>query len=181
VFGEPADDNAYNRRFADRHNILVVELNYSKAPWSPFPIGLYDLEAIILAVYDDSSLPIDQTRIAVGGFSAGGNLALAVVQLPSIRERVSPSAVLSIFPTTDQSISTEVRCSRRYFKPNLPPKRNESVDYLSKGPSMFKWSCIPYGQNLHDPLLSPFYAPRENLPRNIYIVAAELDQYAPEA
>jgi poly(3-hydroxybutyrate) depolymerase len=63
-----------NERFASMHNVLVIELNYRKAPAHPFPTALYDLEALMLAVFDDESLPIDKGRIAVGGFSAGGNL-----------------------------------------------------------------------------------------------------------
>lgn len=46
---------------------------------------------------------------------------------------------------------------------------------------MLRWCYIPYGHNLHDPLISPLYASREHLPRNIFVVAAELDLLAHEA
>jgi acetyl esterase/lipase len=40
---------------------------------------------------------------------------------------------------------------------------------------------VPYSQKLRDPLLSPFFAPREHLPKKVFIVAAELDRLAHEA
>lgn len=182
VIGEPFDDEECNRRFADMHRVLIIALNYHKAPWFPFPTATYDLEALMLAVYDDESLPIDKSRIAVAGYSAGGNLALSVCQLPTVRNRVKPSAAMPIYPVIDESIQVGDRARRRYYKPSLSPGlRNQPIDYLSRFSPLFKWSYIPYGQNLHDPLLSPLYAPRKYLPKHIYIVAAELDQLSHEA
>ncbi|KAK8098035.1 alpha beta hydrolase fold protein [Apiospora kogelbergensis] len=90
----PEDDDVWNRAFADMHHVLVVELNYRKAPAHPFPTPLFDIQALILATYNDASLPIDRQRIAVSGFSAGGNLAMAVCQLPLVRETIKPAAVV---------------------------------------------------------------------------------------
>lgn len=44
----------------------------------------------------------------------------------------------------------------------------------------FDWSYIPYGHNLRDPVLSPFFAPRNSLPPFVGFVAAELDILAHE-
>ncbi|KAH8202020.1 hypothetical protein TruAng_003775 [Truncatella angustata] len=179
--GSPEDDDKWNRHFADEHKFLVVELNYRKAPWYPFPTAVHDLEALILAVIADDSLPIDKNRVAITGFSAGGNLTLSVAQLPSIREQVKPSAVLPIYPAVDQSIPSSERMKRRYYKPELGPGiRSSPLDMLARFSPIFKWSYVNPGQNLHDPLLSPFFAKRDDLPPHIYIVAAELDQLAHE-
>ncbi|KAI0120992.1 Alpha/Beta hydrolase protein [Xylariales sp. AK1849] len=178
--GCPDDDDKWNRSFADTHNILVVELDYRKAPAHPFPTAVYDLEALIQAVYDDESLPIDNHRLAIGGFSAGGNLALAVSQLRSVRGKLS--AACPIYPLVDQSIGSEAKVKTRYFKPDLGSGlRSHPTDLLSTVSVFFRWSYIPYGHSLKDPLLSPFFAPRGDLPRKIFIVAAELDRLAHEA
>lgn len=135
-----------------------------------------------MAVIDDESLPFDKSRVAITGFSAGGNLTLSVAQLPSIREKVKPSALLPIYPSVDQSIPTEKRAESRYYKPELAPgARGAPVDMLARFSPIFKWSYINPGQDLHDPLLSPFFAARDSLPPNIYMIAAELDQLAHEA
>jgi acetyl esterase/lipase len=82
--GHQRDDDEWNRAFANTQSVLVISLNYSKAPAHPFPTGLHDLEALLLAALADTSLPIDRTtdgptsRTAILGFSAGANLALSV-------------------------------------------------------------------------------------------------------
>jgi acetyl esterase/lipase len=180
--GDPDDDDEWNRNFCDSHDFLVVALNYSKAPFSPFPKAIYDIEALMLAVIADESLPIDKSRVAVGGFSAGGNLALAVCQLPSIHEKVKPSAILPVYPVVDQTLPGEERELRRYFKSDLSPgMRSQKTDMLTAMSRAFGWSYIYPGQDLRDPLLSPIFAARETLPPNLYIVAAELDSLGHEA
>ena len=179
--GGPEDDDRLNRRFADEYKFLVVELNYRKAPWYPFPTAVYDLEALMLAVIADESLPIDKSRVAITGYSAGGNLTLSVAQLPSIREQVKPSALLPVYAATDMEVPTSERLKRRYYQPELRPSaRGLPTDFLATMSPIFKWSYVNPGQDLKDPLLSPIHAARETLPPNIYVVAAELDQLGHE-
>ncbi|KAH8881234.1 alpha/beta-hydrolase [Thozetella sp. PMI_491] len=189
-WGRSHDDDVWNRTFADRHNVLVVSLSYSKAPWAPFPGALHDLEAVILAVFADESLPIDRSsqverhglsRTAVIGFSAGGNLALAVSQLESIRTHaLAPAAAVSVYGCLDLSVAPHEKLSNRPFKPALGPPRGALVDMLMQFCPTFDWSYIPYEHDLRDPLLSPEYAPREHLPRYVGLVAAELDMMSHE-
>lgn len=85
--GHQRDDDEWNRTFADTHSVLVISLNYSKAPTYPFPTAPHDIEALVLAALEDASLPIDRSahapasRTAILGFSAGGNLALSVSRM----------------------------------------------------------------------------------------------------
>lgn len=177
----PEDDDVWNRAFADMHHVLVVELNYRKAPAHPFPTPLFDIQALILATYNDASLPIDRQRIAVSGFSAGGNLAMAVCQLPLVRETIKPAAVVPMYPSLDQSVAAEDKILNRQYKSSLQGIRGSQTDYLSRLSPLFRWSYIPYGQYLKDPLLSPIFAPRDTFPPNVFIMAAELDQLSHEA
>ncbi|KAI0846164.1 alpha/beta-hydrolase [Daldinia vernicosa] len=180
-FGRVSDNDDWNAHFANMHNVLVVALNYRKAPWHPFPTATYDLEALILAILDDDSLPIDKTRIAIGGFSAGGSLTLSVCQLPSIREKVRPSAAVPIYAVIDKTIPPEVKVKTRYYKPGLGPgMRSAPVDYLATLSPLFLSSYIEPGFNTADPLLSPYFAPRNTLPPHIFFIGTELDQLAHE-
>ncbi|KAJ0107231.1 hypothetical protein J7T55_007601 [Diaporthe amygdali] len=180
--GSPEDDDEWNRAFADKHSVLVVELDYRKAPAYPFPTAIHDVEALMLAVYGDESLPLDNHRIAVGGFSSGGSLALAVCQLQTIRDKVKPMAVCPIYPLVDLATNAAKKAEKRYYKPELGSgRRANATDVLSPVSHLFGWSYVPYGQHLKDPLLSPFFAPREHMPKKVFIVAAELDRLAHEA
>lgn len=188
--GNSQDDDEWNQHFADTHGVLVVSLNYSKAPSAPFPTGLHDLEALVLAVLSDESLPIDRAprpsgtnRTAILGFSAGGNLALAVSQLPSVHSHpLAPGAVVSVYGALDFTIAGSAKLANRPFKTSIGgPPRGGNVDMLSWLAPTFDWSYIPYGQDLRDPLLCPAFARREGLPPYVGLVAAELDMLAHES
>ncbi|KAI1777455.1 alpha/beta-hydrolase [Hypoxylon cercidicola] len=179
--GRPNDDDVWNARFASMHDMLVIAVNYRKAPAYPFPTAMYDSEAIILAAFEDESLPIDKTRIAIAGFSAGGCLSLGVSQLPSIREKVKPSAALPVYAVVDHSIPEEIKITTRHYKPGLGTGvRAELSDYLTKLSPFFQWSSLSPGFNLKDHRLSPYFAPHDTLPPHIFFVGAELDQLAHE-
>ncbi|KAM0334990.1 hypothetical protein ACHAQA_000024 [Verticillium albo-atrum] len=185
--GIPAEDDAWNRSFADCHGALVVALNYAKAPASAFPGPLHDLEALYHAALADQSLPIDHQQTALLGFSAGGNLALTLSQLEARKARdgqsaAVPAAVIPIYPPLDFSVAVpDKEPSRRYKEGLLPGLRGQRRDYVYNIAHLFDWAYIPYGHDLRDPLLSPWYAKKEDLPGNVFVVAAELDFLAGEA
>jgi acetyl esterase len=83
---------------------LVVTVEYRLAPEFPFPTAPEDcFEALLWAVRHVGELGLDTSRIAVGGESAGGNLA-AVVALMA-RDRNGPPLRLQLLevPVTDMS------------------------------------------------------------------------------
>ncbi|KAL2194776.1 Alpha/Beta hydrolase protein [Corynascus similis CBS 632.67] len=197
--GHQRDDDEWNRTFADTHSVLVISLNYSKAPTYPFPTAPHDIEALVLAALEDASLPIDRSahapasRTAILGFSAGGNLALSVSQLPAIRNHpLAPRAAISVYGCLDLSVPPHEKLQNRPYKPALRPPRgnpntstsnnsNRTDPLLGLAPA-FDWSYVPYGQDLRDPLLSPHhYADRADLPPFVCIVASELDMLAHES
>jgi hypothetical protein len=177
----------------------VVSLNYSKSPQHPFPTALHDVEALLLACLADESLPIDcstrrpggtvsLSRTAVLGFSAGGNLALSVSQLASVRSHAqAPAAAVSLYGCLDLSVPPAEKLANRPFKPSLPPPRGSgggkdgATDPLAGLAPTFDWSYIPYGHDLRDPLLSPAFAEGKALPPFVGIVGAELDMLAHES
>ncbi|KAL1839889.1 hypothetical protein VTJ49DRAFT_1024 [Mycothermus thermophilus] len=179
MIGHPADNDAWNRHFSSTHTFLVIALDYRKSPTSTFPTPIHDLEALIACILSDSSLPLDPSRIAIAGFSAGGNLSLSVSQLPSIRPHIR--AVVPFYPVVDLSEPSAQKLLTRPYKPHLAGFRGSSVDYLKRLTGMFNWAYLDVGQRTDDPLLSPFYARPESLPGNVFFVACELDMLAAEA
>ncbi|KAK0642051.1 Alpha/Beta hydrolase protein [Cercophora newfieldiana] len=179
VVGYPRDNDAWNSAFANHHNFLVIALNYAKAPTSPFPGPIYDLEAIIGAVLSDSSLPIDPSRVALAGWSAGGNLALAVSQLESVRTRIR--AVVPIYPVVDFVAPAEIKARTRRFKPSVGGFRARESDHLLALTDMFSWAYVNPGLRCDHALLSPYYASRESFPRSVFLIGCEMDILGQEA
>lgn len=187
--GTSADDDAWNRLFADTNSVLVIALNYAKTPANPFPGPLSDVQALLHAALRDSNLPIDKSRLAVAGFSAGGNLALTLARVESLeakegtRDYADLKAVVPIYPVLDHATPAHsVKMARRRWKVGqLSGLRGRKSDFVLPIADISDWAYIPYGQNLRDPALSPFYAARDDLPAHVFVVAAELDMLAWEA
>ncbi|PKS13117.1 hypothetical protein jhhlp_000459 [Lomentospora prolificans] len=183
--GTPAEIDGWNRHFADMHNFLVISLNYSKAPWYPFPTAVTDVAALYVAAVDDESLPIDPARIAVTGFSAGGNLALALSQVDSVRNhpKAAPSAVVPIYPCTTMTVPPSEKAKRRQYKmgSKLGGIRSQKRDWVLPIADVFDWAYLKVGTDLRDPLCSPYFAPRDHFPKHVFVVGAELDFLVCEA
>ncbi len=95
------------RTLANAAGCLVVTPGYRLAPENPFPAAVNDCVAAVSWVVDHADeLGADPGRIAVGGDSAGGNLA-AVVSLLA-RERALPiAAQVLVYPNTCYQADTE--------------------------------------------------------------------------
>lgn len=92
------------RRLANAVPCQVVTVGYRLAPEHPFPAAVHDCHAATRWIVDNpEEFGVDPERVAVGGDSAGGNLAAAVTLLA--RERGGPrlAAQLLVYPNTDQS------------------------------------------------------------------------------
>ncbi|KAF8215237.1 Alpha/Beta hydrolase protein [Mycena galopus ATCC 62051] len=177
--GNPIDNETWNRSFADRHDFIVIALNYTKAPGSPFPNPIYDVEALFMSALYDPSLHIDTARVALAGWSAGGNLAVAASQLDTVRSRIR--ALVPLYPSLDFSLDIATKARLRQYKPSLGGFRGRPMDYLLGMAPLFHWAYLPVGQEYRDPLLSPLYAAREALPDHIFVIGCELDLLAHEA
>ena len=102
VIGDLETHDTLCRELANGSGCAVVAVDYRLAPEHRFPAAALDAIAAVQWVhYNASRLGIDATRIAVGGDSAGGNLA-AVVALAA-RDAGGPELAfqLLIYPATD--------------------------------------------------------------------------------
>lgn len=156
----------------------MIALNYAKAPRSPYPAPTADVEALLLAALSDAALPIDHARVAVGGWSAGGNLALAVSRRDAVRDKVG--AVVAVYPVTDFSVDPAHKTLSRRWKPELGGIRGKDSDYLMALAALFDWSYCPAGGDARDPGLSVGFAGAEELPRRVFVLGCELDMLAHE-
>ncbi|MEW1550670.1 alpha/beta hydrolase [Streptomyces tsukubensis] len=90
IMGDPDTDRPWSARLAAASGAVVVSVGYRHAPEHPFPAALDDVYAVVdWAAAHAAELGVDPGRIAVGGHSAGGNLAAAVALLA--RDRQGPS------------------------------------------------------------------------------------------
>ncbi|WP_081813741.1 alpha/beta hydrolase [Microbacterium sp. CH12i] len=81
LYGDARQDEVLCAQTARDLGITVVSANYRFAPDHPFPAAHDDVRAAWRWVQDHASeLGVDRTRIVIGGESAGGGLAAALVQ-----------------------------------------------------------------------------------------------------
>jgi acetyl esterase len=107
VVGSVALADPFCRAIANASSCAVLSVEYRLAPEDRFPAAADDAYAATRWSADHASeLGIDPSRIAVGGSSAGGNLA-AVVTLMS-RERGAPEIAFQLLhvPVTDHDFGT---------------------------------------------------------------------------
>ncbi|KAI5247139.1 alpha/beta-hydrolase [Aureobasidium subglaciale] len=170
AIGDPFHDDGWCHYLAEKQNICVVSCDYRKAPGYYFPTQTNDLVEIVTAILNDSTLPVDKSKICMGGFSAGGNLSLSVAQSRSLQGKIA--GLLLWYPSTDFSGK---------YKGEMRNAPDGSPDVLEKGGELFSYGYLPNKVDLRDPLLSPIYADRKLLPKKLRFVGAEYDFLCNEA
>jgi acetyl esterase len=87
---------------AERHDAVVVAVDYRLAPETPFPGPLEDCYAALRWLFANAdALGVDPARIAVVGASAGGGLAAALAQLVRDRGEFALCGQILTYPMLD--------------------------------------------------------------------------------
>jgi acetyl esterase len=113
VIGSIETHDGLCRMLANMSGCRIVSVEYRLAPEHPFPAAVEDAFAATSWVAKNAAqLAIDADRLAVGGDSAGGNLAAVVTQMA--RDAGAPRLAFQmlLFPATDLGAHT---ASRRDF------------------------------------------------------------------
>jgi acetyl esterase len=107
VIGDLETADSVSRELCQRVGCIVVSVDYRLAPEHRFPAAVDDSYAAACWVADNAAaLNGDAKRIAVGGESAGGNLAAVVCHLARDRKGPAIAFQLLAYPVTDASYAT---------------------------------------------------------------------------
>jgi acetyl esterase/lipase len=146
------------RKLANETPCAVVAVEYRQAPEHRFPAAVDDCFAATswIANHGDQ-LGVEPTRVAIGGASAGGNLAAVVAH--SARDQGGPAFVLQVlvYPATDHRARGDTSAPAAFDRAD--------ADWC--------WSHYLGGASGDDPRASPLRAPNfRRLPPALVIAAA---------
>ena len=109
VLGNLETHDSMARALAARSDCMVVAVDYRRAPEYRFPAAIEDAYTVTRWVANNAeAIDADADRLAVGGGSAGGNLAAVVTQMARDKTIVTPSIDYQIllYPALDYSYET---------------------------------------------------------------------------
>jgi acetyl esterase len=180
VIGDLDTHDVLCRQLANGARCAVFSIDYRLAPESPFPSAVDDCIAATRHIAAQArSLAIDPSRLAVGGDSAGGNLA-AVVAIDA-RDRAGPAIAfqLLIYPATDQRFGFSslerngegyllTRQAMEYFRAHYLPRQADWTDWRASPLLAKNLAKLPAAHVLtagYDPLVDEGKAYAERLAR----------------
>lgn len=150
VIGDLESHDNVCHSLARRSGHAVLSVAYRLAPEAPFPAGLGDcIQATRWASANAAELGVDPERIAVGGDSAGANLAAVVTHVGPVPLRFQ----LLVYPVTDARATT--------------PSYSENAEGYFLTAAAMQWYIGHYLSGGHgspsDPRVSPLLASDEAL------------------
>jgi len=106
-YGSVETVDRFCRRVADRSGCAVLSVGYRLAPEHVFPAALDDVETVLAYVRRDGpALGVDPARLAIGGDSAGGQLAAVTARRQ--RDAATPlDFQVLIYPAIDPMTASE--------------------------------------------------------------------------
>ena len=101
VIGDVDTDDPTGRALANASGCAVVSVDYRLAPEHPFPAALRDVYAVAAWASESADrFGGDPDRLAVGGASAGGNLATGACRLARDRDGPVVDYQVLVYPVT---------------------------------------------------------------------------------
>ncbi|MEM7434800.1 MAG: alpha/beta hydrolase [Myxococcota bacterium] len=165
VVGSVASHDERCQRLCHGARCVVVSVDYRLAPEDPYPAAVEDCYAATMWVTQHAAaLGVDPSRIAVGGDSAGGNLAAVVALKARDRNEGSLCLQVLVYPAVD----------RNFDRPSCV---DNAEGYMFTTADM-RWYVEQYASDpaVHgDPYFAPLRADSlEGLPAAL-VITAEFD------
>jgi acetyl esterase len=162
--GSPETHWDITARLAADCDMVVFSVDYALAPEHPFPAAVDDCRTVVHWVFERApALGVDARAVAIGGDSAGANLAAAM----TLEFRDTPQrlrAQLLIYPACDFSMD----------RPSYRENPDGPIVTVASMPSVNAAYC-PDPKDLTHPLVAPLHAAsHRNLPP-AYVAVAEHD------
>ncbi|KAI9927881.1 hypothetical protein ASPWEDRAFT_114168 [Aspergillus wentii DTO 134E9] len=161
-------DDEFCRQVSQETRYTVLDVQYRLAPEHPFPAALNDVEDVVNWVLEQSD-KFDLSQVAISGFSAGGNLALAASSTLFPRETFR--SVLAFYPVTDLYSGPQSKVA--------PDTRGKPLPVTVA--RLFDNCYVPSSFDARDPRISPIFAQAERFPDRLMIVTGAGDNLAYEA
>jgi monoterpene epsilon-lactone hydrolase len=158
LIGSPATHRAITGALAKLGNLAVCALDYRLAPEHRYPAALEDAVAAYQALLAEG---YQAEQIAIGGDSAGGNLALITTLRLQELGLPRPGALVCFSPVTDFSLR------QLHNPPAGDPLLNPA--WMEQAIRLY----CPLGMERQDPRLSPVYADLSGLPPTLIQVGAD--------
>jgi len=160
-----ADTKVYEaspRALAKMAKAIMVSVDYRRAPEHKFPTQPEDAYAAYLwTTQHAKEFNGDARRVAVGGESAGGNLATVVSMMARDKKAQLPVHQLLVYPVVNDDMNNESY------------KRNANAKPLNK--AMMGWFFKHYGGDPKNPYALPMKATSLKGMPPATIIAAEID------
>ena len=153
------------REYAAAAGCAVVSVDYALSPEAVVPQAIEECAAVVRWIgAHGAEWGLDPARIALGGDSAGGNLALGTALM--LRDLGGPAlrGILALYPVADADFS---RPSYRRFGPG--------GYFLTEEKMRFYWNAYaPDEATRRNPLAAPLHGDLRSLPPTL-VQLAELD------
>jgi acetyl esterase len=150
------------REYAARAGVIVVGIDYSLSPEQKYPVALHEVVRAVGWLRDAGAAHgIDGTRLAIGGDSAGANLALAAALM--MREQGDPPLRGLLFNYGAFGAET----SPSY-------ERYDGPDFFLTVEEMRRFwnNYVRSPADLDNPLVAPLLADLHGLPPTFFCIAA---------
>ncbi|SPO19647.1 uncharacterized protein UTRI_00020_B [Ustilago trichophora] len=173
---------------------IVIDVDYSHAPEHPWPAAVEDVDSAIqfakhfanenrkqrrrhgaVGATGQKEWLWDPNRVALVGFSSGGNLALIGATRAEFHGGVQ--SAVAFYPSTNLDEDP-------YAKPQLKPVKGAAGGTLPPWLRKILYRCYVPIEKVKDrkqPLISPLFADPASFPPSVTILTAEQDSLAREA
>jgi len=153
-----------------RDDLEVVLIDYSLAPEYKYPTQLNEA----FDVWKELVQRVKPEDIIIGGDSAGGNLAMALIHKLKKEEHVAPGAAFFLSPWTD------LTCSGKSFTENYKTdvltgdsKSSLTPEMLEEMKKSYLFCFLEEGVDRTDPYVSPLFGDFTTFPKSLFIAGSK--------